>query len=94
MADSSPTSVHLKPFLQDAAARTDAYLKSYLDTLADCPSVLREAMAYSLFGPGKRIRPALGLLASSACGGNADGDHVMAAGRRHRDGPLLLPHPR
>lgn len=61
----------LKSFLQAAAARTDAYLKSYLESLAECPPRLREAMAYSLLGPGKRIRPALTLLCCQAAGGNA-----------------------
>ena len=49
----------LKSFLQNAAAQTDAYATAYLETLTDIPVKLREAMAYSLLGPGKRIRPAL-----------------------------------
>jgi geranylgeranyl pyrophosphate synthase len=56
----------LKAFLKAAAARTDAYLKSYLESLADSPARLTEAMAYSLLGPGKRIRPALVLLCHHA----------------------------
>jgi geranylgeranyl diphosphate synthase type II len=65
-----PAPADLKAFLQDAAAKTDAYLKAYLDTLADSPHKLSEAIAYSLFGPGKRIRPALVLLAYHAVGGD------------------------
>jgi len=34
-----------------------------------CPDVLREAIAYSLLAPGKRLRPMLVLLAAEACGG-------------------------
>ncbi len=59
----------LKVFLQAAAARTDAYLKAFVESLAECPPRLKEAMAYSLLGPGKRIRPALVLLCCQAAGG-------------------------
>lgn len=37
---------------------------------ADCPPRLREAMAYSLLGGGKRLRPVLVLMACEACGGD------------------------
>lgn len=37
---------------------------------ADCPIRLREAMAYSLLGPGKRLRPVLCLLACESLGGD------------------------
>ena len=55
-----PVDGDLKAFLQSAATRTDAYLKEYLETLKECPRQLSEAMAYSLFGPGKRIRRSAG----------------------------------
>lgn len=35
----------------------------------NCPSQLREAMAYSLLAGGKRLRPVLVLMACDACGG-------------------------
>ena len=38
-------------------------------SVADCPGKLRESMAYSLLGGGKRLRPLLVLLAAEACGG-------------------------
>jgi farnesyl diphosphate synthase len=38
--------------------------------LPDVPVSLRAAMAYSLLGNGKRVRPALCLLAAEACGGS------------------------
>jgi geranylgeranyl diphosphate synthase, type II len=59
----------LKDFLRGAAEQTDAHLKAILDGLAECPPKLREAMAYSLLGPGKRVRPALVLLCCQAAGG-------------------------
>jgi geranylgeranyl diphosphate synthase type II len=34
-----------------------------------CPPVLTEAMRYALLAPGKRLRPALVLMACEACGG-------------------------
>jgi geranylgeranyl diphosphate synthase type II len=39
---------------------------------ADTPSQLTEAMAYSLFAPGKRLRPVLCALACEAVGGTVD----------------------
>lgn len=39
---------------------------------ADCPSKLRESMAYSLLAGGKRLRPLLVLLTAEACGGEVD----------------------
>ncbi len=61
----------LKAFLKAAASRTDTYLRGYLGSLKESPKVLTEAMAYSLLGPGKRIRPALALLCYDAVGGDA-----------------------
>lgn len=47
----------------------DAALARYVEFDANCPSRLREAIAYSLLAPGKRLRPQLVLLATQACGG-------------------------
>jgi geranylgeranyl diphosphate synthase type II len=49
----------------------DSYLKSYFSTPFE-PSVLHEAMKYSLFAGGKRIRPILALASYEACGGNPE----------------------
>jgi geranylgeranyl diphosphate synthase, type II len=68
----------LRDFLRGAAEKTDAYLKAYVEGLAECPPKLREAMAYSLLGPGKRVRPALVLLCRQAAGGNGDVETAMA----------------
>jgi geranylgeranyl diphosphate synthase, type II len=56
---------------QELAPRTmaiDAALRSYL--ASDVPTRLREAMAYSLLAPGKRLRPLLTILAAEATGGS------------------------
>jgi geranylgeranyl pyrophosphate synthase len=62
----------LKAFLKAAAGRTDEYLKAYVESLAESPRKLTEAMAYSLLGPGKRIRPALVLLCHHAVSGGKE----------------------
>ena len=50
-------------------SRVDAALEAYSELADGCPSELREAIRYSLLGPGKRLRPMLVLMASEACGG-------------------------
>ena len=69
LPSSQAPAADLKTFMKDAAARTDAYLKAYLESLTESPVKLTEAIAYSLFGPGKRIRPVLVLLCHHAVGG-------------------------
>ena len=58
---------------QNLKGRQDAVgaaLRATLGRLtADAPSRLAEAMAYSLFAPGKRLRPLLAVLACEAAGG-------------------------
>jgi len=49
-------------------------LPTFLPTAPDCPEVLRDAMAYSLLGGGKRLRPILCLASCDAVGG----DRAMA----------------
>jgi geranylgeranyl diphosphate synthase type II len=50
----------------------DNGLRAALDGLDDgCPPALKEAMAYSLLAPGKRLRPLLTVLACEAAGGAA-----------------------
>ena len=44
------------------------------------PALIHEAMHYSVFAGGKRLRPALCIAACEACGGHLSGD----VGRRER----------
>jgi geranylgeranyl diphosphate synthase type II len=67
----------LKTFLQTNQALVDAKLRWFLDR-DDPPAALREAMAYSLLAPGKRLRPVLVIMAAQAAGGNAEA--ALAAG--------------
>ncbi|MBM3289988.1 MAG: polyprenyl synthetase family protein, partial [Candidatus Hydrogenedentes bacterium] len=53
-------------------AKTEAALWDYLGRCDGAPKVLRDAMAYSLFAGGKRLRPALALgTAELVCGDDA-----------------------
>lgn len=59
------------------AAEVDVALEKSLPSSNDTPDVLAEAMSYSLMAGGKRLRPALVLLAAEACG--ADAQDAMPA---------------
>ena len=53
--------------------QVEAALRSTLARqTADAPPSLAEAMAYSLFAPGKRLRPLLAILACEATGGTLE----------------------
>jgi geranylgeranyl diphosphate synthase type II len=73
MTTSSPNTLGLTEFAQDARRRVDEalgrYLPAALPTAPEgCPARLAEAMRYSVLGGGKRLRPLLALLAAEACG--------------------------
>ena len=61
----------IKAYLNEKRELVDSYLKSYFSTPCQ-PSDLHDAMAYSLFAGGKRIRPVLALASYEACGGQAE----------------------
>ena len=56
--------------LAEIRSRVEERLKEALRPESGFPESLREAMRYSLLAPGKRLRPALAVLAAEACGGN------------------------
>ncbi|HRQ87244.1 MAG TPA: polyprenyl synthetase family protein [Bacteroidia bacterium] len=57
----------------DARCRlVDAALDSYLPKAKVRPATIHEAMRYSLFAGGKRLRPVLCLAAAEACGGEIE----------------------
>ena len=62
----------LKEYLSAKAAETDAALDAALPTKRQRPGRIHEAMRYSLFAGGKRLRPVLTLAAAEACGGGAE----------------------
>jgi geranylgeranyl diphosphate synthase type II len=59
----------LAGFLTSARARVDAALERYLPSPPACPAIVDDAMRYSVFAGGKRLRPMLTLAAASAVDG-------------------------
>ncbi|MBI3595839.1 MAG: polyprenyl synthetase family protein [Nitrospirae bacterium] len=60
------TERELKQYLEDRRARIDRTLEVYLPAVMTVPERLHEAMRYSLFAGGKRIRPILAIAAFEA----------------------------
>ena len=60
MADS------LSAFLDNARTRVDEALERYLPKPPACPPIVSEAMRYSVFAGGKRLRPVLALASADA----------------------------
>ncbi|MCC6670794.1 MAG: polyprenyl synthetase family protein [Planctomycetes bacterium] len=66
-------------FTAEWLPRVEAALDALLPPPAEDPAVLHEAMRYSLFPGGKRLRPMLALAAAQACGGDVGRALVPAA---------------
>jgi geranylgeranyl diphosphate synthase type II len=58
----------MKVKLKGLTKTVDAALKGYLKPVPGHPAVMYNAMNYSVFAGGKRLRPILCLLAAKACG--------------------------
>jgi geranylgeranyl pyrophosphate synthase len=56
----------LSTFLTAARVAVDAALERYLPSPPACPPIVSDAMRYSVFAGGKRLRPALTLAAADA----------------------------
>jgi geranylgeranyl pyrophosphate synthase len=56
----------LSRFLDDARARVDEALDAFLPKPPECPRILSDAMRYSVFAGGKRLRPVLALAAAES----------------------------
>ena len=56
----------LAEFLDRTRARVDQALENWLSKPPDCPAIVSEAMRYSVFAGGKRLRPLLALAAADA----------------------------
>ena len=65
--------IPLGTWLTDRRAEVDAALERYLPASPACPPRVAEAMRYSLFAGGKRLRPVLSLAAAEAVAA-ANGD--------------------
>src|SRR2546423_10354955 len=68
----------LQHFLAARTAAVNRALDDFLPSASARPATIHRAMRYSLFAGGKRIRPALCLAASRACGGEEKGAMPLA----------------
>lgn len=59
-------------YLSDRCRLVDQALDRYLPKAKTRPATIHEAMRYSLFAGGKRLRPILCLAAAEACGGTVE----------------------
>ena len=66
IADALVAAETLDAFLNESRRRVDEALERYLPRPPACPAVLSEAMRYSVFAGGKRLRPILTLAAADA----------------------------
>ena len=62
----------IKRYLQEKKEIVDSALERYFPREEEIPSTLQEAMRYSLFAGGKRIRPILSMASFEAVGGKGD----------------------
>ena len=62
--------MEIKAYLKEKKEIIDSFFREYFRD-GSRPAVLHEAMLYSLFAGGKRIRPILALAAFEACGGDS-----------------------
>lgn len=61
----------LKDYLKTLVSRVDAALDDFLPIPGESPGAIHEAMRYTIFAGGKRLRPVLCIAAAEACGGTA-----------------------
>lgn len=64
--------MNLSEYITNACSAVDKALDSYLPSGQTEPPVIHQAMRYSIFAGGKRLRPALCIAAAEACGGNLE----------------------
>ncbi|MFH1421515.1 MAG: polyprenyl synthetase family protein [Planctomycetota bacterium] len=65
-----PEIVDIKDYIQEAAKRIDKALDKFLPSETEFPEKIHEAMRYSVFAGGKRLRPFLVLESSRICSGD------------------------
>ncbi len=66
-------------FLEEIRTRIDAHLDRLLPPEEGYAKTLYKAMRYSVFAGGKRIRPAVVILAARACGTSDEEEKVLNA---------------
>jgi geranylgeranyl diphosphate synthase, type II len=68
----------VKAYLKSRQKRIDRALNKYLPKATTKPATIHQAMRYSLFAGGKRLRPILCLAAAETCGGKIDNAMPLA----------------
>lgn len=66
-------------YLEERCRIVDKALGGFLPTAKTRPATIHEAMRYSIFAGGKRLRPILCLASAEACGGNHEAALAPAA---------------
>jgi geranylgeranyl diphosphate synthase, type II len=74
----TPMTGDLGEIMAERRAQVDAALDRWLPPAGEAPATIHEAMRYSVFAGGKRLRPMLALLGCEAVGGKAE-DAMPAA---------------
>lgn len=69
-SDGAKAAESINGFLAEKSKKTEQALRDYLATWDGVPAILREAVEYSLFAGGKRLRPALALGAAEIVSAN------------------------
>jgi geranylgeranyl diphosphate synthase type II len=62
----------LSPYFETIGKEVDAAMSRYTPPAETFPPIIHEAMRYSLFAGGKRLRPLLAIAACDLCGGNRE----------------------
>jgi geranylgeranyl diphosphate synthase type II len=65
--------MEIQRYLQEQKALVDGALARFLPTEENYPQAIFEAMRYSVFAGGKRVRPILAIAAAETVGGTAEG---------------------
>lgn len=66
------SSTDIRTYLEESRARVDAALEALMPPADSAPTRIHEAMRYSVFSGGKRLRPILALEAFAVSGGTGD----------------------
>ena len=84
----------LAAFLDAARAEVENALEQYLPQAPDCPAIVADAMRYSVFAGGKRLRPVLTLAAADAVARRSpEGPRRAETAARRFDPEVLLALP-
>jgi geranylgeranyl diphosphate synthase, type II len=73
-----PPVFDLQDYLENRTERINRALDGFLPQERTKPATIHQAMRYSLFAGGKRLRPALCLAAATACGGDEESAMPLA----------------